>query len=597
MSFIENARLRGIAWLRERREKAEERKAAKRATQRHGHDSRFWLLSIPATATLCAAFVEVYWAVLFCIQATGRLENDWAVAFGTGQAASGAWHFAFDIRSVPVLIGLVAATVPIVMWSMVWLPVQMKARGTGRMRRATMITAGLLANALVIVSGTVVMNSNRQEQVRAGQVVEQQAGQGRAQLQSQIDGITADLNTMFNNRNAYMAQAASVGAARWNSTYVTQARTSNDPRLPMIERALGAAQAADDARTRRDVLRTQLAAAPTQAAVAAHVNDTAGVGLDTFATYANVYRPPFVALICTIIGIFGTWWWVGLAEAMNSHNVSLSGWAPEDHRIEDHSNETPIVVETDTKGRVKMKPPRRKFTDADTGEEIEQVLIPAHHRTLKPGKKTAVEIVPAIPPDEVGTPEGLDHGDGGLRSFGLHGEHEPLAMNEGQEENAPQYEADADSGRHTSIPALSDAIERPEHQAGDAQETQNGEQGVSSGEQHSESPISDEDEAAALLAAAGEQESGYQATNADTENDRSRNEDESAEHSHPSLLQTAPQQVADLAQDEPDSEEAADYEPRSESPNEGHDEGIEQAFANGRDRAETRPERLLEVTE
>src|ERR1051325_5647961 len=105
-SKLDDIRRKAAAFLRERKERAEERKAAKAREQRHGHDSRFWLLSIPAAATLCAAFVEGYWAVLFCIQATGRLDNDWAVAFGTGQAASGAWHFAFDIRSVPVLIGL-----------------------------------------------------------------------------------------------------------------------------------------------------------------------------------------------------------------------------------------------------------------------------------------------------------------------------------------------------------------------------------------------------------------------------------------------------------------------------------------------------------
>jgi hypothetical protein len=196
---LEALRLRAGAMLRERKERAAEKRAAKHH-HTDGHESRFWLLSIPATATLCAAFVEVYWATLFCIEATGSLNNDWAMAVGAGQPLSGSWHFAFDIRSVPVLIGLVAATIPIVMWSMVWLPVQMKARGTGRWRRVTMITAGLLANALVIVSGTVVMNSNRQEQVRAGQVVEQQAGQNRAAIQAQIDSVNGDLARLTDRR-------------------------------------------------------------------------------------------------------------------------------------------------------------------------------------------------------------------------------------------------------------------------------------------------------------------------------------------------------------------------------------------------------------
>ena len=65
--MFENFTGKARVWLRERSERVAERKAAKRAQQRHGHESRFWLLSIPATATLCAAFVEGYWAILFCI--------------------------------------------------------------------------------------------------------------------------------------------------------------------------------------------------------------------------------------------------------------------------------------------------------------------------------------------------------------------------------------------------------------------------------------------------------------------------------------------------------------------------------------------------
>ena len=352
---------RARAWMDERKERKADARA--RRIRERGHDSRFWLLSIPATATLCAAFVEVYWAVLFCIQATGRLDNDWAVSFGTAQAASGAWHFTFDIRSVPVLIGLVAATVPIVMWSMVWLPVQMKARGTGRWRRTTMICAGLLANALVIVSGTVVMNSNRQEQVRAGLVTEQTADAQRGVLAAHVQDLRDELSSLTNNRSTYVSTAASVGAAAYEHDYVVQARATHDVRLPLLERALGAAHRADELKREISAARVTVATAAPAAASAVHVEDHAGVGLDTFATYANVYRPPFVALICTTIGIFGTWWWVGLAEAMSQHNVSLSGWAREDQRIEDLRHEASIIAEP-------MKPHREELRDADTKEII-----------------------------------------------------------------------------------------------------------------------------------------------------------------------------------------------------------------------------------
>jgi hypothetical protein len=547
-SGLGDAYSRARAWLDERKERKAE--ARLRRLRERGHDSRFWLLSIPATATLCAAFVEVYWAVLFCIQATGRLDNDWAVSFGTAQAASGAWHFTFDIRSVPVLIGLVAATVPIVMWSMVWLPVQMKARGTGRWRRTTMICAGLLANALVIVSGTVVMNSNRQEQVRAGQVVEQQAGQNRSAIQGRIDSLTADLNTAMNNHNPYLAQAASVGAlsgARaWHDGYVVPAQREHAPNELQIEHAEGAAAAAAALVARRDALRAQLAAAPTQAAVAAHVTDNAGVGLDTFATYANVYRPPFVALICTIIGIFGTWWWVGLAEAMNSHNVSLSGWAPEDHRIEDLRDEASVVAQP-------MDRQRTELRDHDSGEVIidkdgdlaSRVKEHTRKKRGKDGKPIKLMVSPDIPSDEQGVPEGLDHGDGGLRSVALHGEHEPLG--------APQV----DEAIPVDTPPASLAMEERVPPADQAAEEE------PPTPTHPEPPISDEDEAAALLAAS---------------------EDTSEEQQ--------PQPNAE------DDDHSAANDDRNEHVSEGHDDGLAAVFARANGRTPITDEsRLLEAAE
>lgn len=486
MKFTETinaARLRAGAMLRERRERAAEKKAAK-AQQRGGHDSRFWLLSIPATATLCAAFVEIYWAILFCIEATGQLDGSWSTSLGSAQAAAGAWHFIFDIRNMFVLIGLVAATIPIVMWSMVWLPVQMKARGHGRWRRLTMIGAGLLANALVIMSGTVVMNSNRQDQVRAGLVVEQSADQGRQALVARRDAVHQRWVTLTEPSNTTLqAQAARAGVAGWDA-YIATARqqatagTISAARLALIERARGSAVAAEAYVSQEDTLTGQIAAAAPVAATQANVRDDVGVGLNTFAQYATVYRPPFVALICTIIGIFGAWWWVGLSEAMDRHNVSLSGWADEGHRIEDLREEEPIVVDRDAKGRVNMKPPRRKYTEADTGEEIEETLIPAHYRKLKKGKPQQVHITPDLGPEEQGVPPERDGRDAELRSS-MHQPVEEWSAAEGERaqdggdkeadrarnESADNGEADAARNVHPQPEAVEPEADHPEQDA------------------------------------------------------------------------------------------------------------------------------------
>ena len=89
MKFFNDAKLRAGQKLREWKEKREERKQAAAAIHsEHGH-GRFFLLTVPATATIAAAIVEVYWAFLFCIEATGHLLIDWSTSVGSDAPASG----------------------------------------------------------------------------------------------------------------------------------------------------------------------------------------------------------------------------------------------------------------------------------------------------------------------------------------------------------------------------------------------------------------------------------------------------------------------------------------------------------------------------
>lgn len=397
----EAARLKYGVWKRERQERKAEKQA--QAYSEHGH-GRFFLLTVPATATICAAIVEVYWAFLFCIEATGHLAFDFSTAIGSEAAATSAWNFAFVVNSVAVLLGLALATVPIVMISMVWLPVQFTMRGTGRWRRGTMIFCGLLANILVIVSGTVVMNGNRQEQVRESVVVEQTAAQGRAAIDARLAFEQEQLRLALANTNPYLNQAANVGAEEWEHSYVAQARATNDPRLPQLERALGAARAADARRANIERLTVERATAAPEAASAATVEDTAGQSLNQFSQAVQVWRPPFVAFICTLVGIFGAWWTLALMQGLNPRDVLRSGWADEGHRIEDLRHEEPIE-----RGSAQMQTVVEE-EDLETGEKRRLVTPKPHWRTLKKGRKQKIEIVPEVEADEVG----VTH-DGGNR--------------------------------------------------------------------------------------------------------------------------------------------------------------------------------------
>jgi len=386
------ARLRAGQMWREHREKQEEKRTRAAMTSEHGH-GRFFLLHVPAIATICAAIVEWYWAILFCIEATGHIDWNYETAVGTATAAASSWNFAFSTHW-PVFVGLVLATLPIVMLSMVWLPVQFAMRGAGRWRRGTVIFVGVLANILVIVSGTVVMNHNRQDQVREAVVVEQSAAQGRAAIEARLAFEQEQLRLALTNTNPYLNQAASVGAEEWERSYVAQARATNDPRLPQLERALGAARAADERRANIERLTIERAQAAPEAASAAVVQDTVGAELNTFAQYVEVWRPPFIAVLATLIGIFGSWWVLALMQGLNPRDVLRSGWADEAHRIEDKRDEPSIVPQP-------MKPPREVVTDAETGEELIKVTPKPHWRKAK-GKKQRVETPPVILPDETG---------------------------------------------------------------------------------------------------------------------------------------------------------------------------------------------------
>lgn len=446
-----SARLRAGQMWREHRERSEAKKATAALNSEHGH-GRFFLLHVPATATVLAAFVEWYWAILFCIEATGSVDWNYETAIGAGVASTSLWNFAFSTHW-PVFIGLVCATVPIVMLSMVWLPVQFSMRGSGRWRRGSVIAVGVLANILVIVSGTVVMNYNRQDQVREAVVMEQTAAQGRAAIDARLEFAREELRIATTNTNPYLNQAANVGAVEWERSYVAQARATNDPRLPQLERALGAARRADALRADIERLTIERATAAPEAASAANVTDTVGAELNTFAQYVEVWRPPFIAVICTLIGIFGAWWVLALMQGLNPRDVMRSGWADEGHRIEDLREEPSVAAQP-------MKPPREVVTDAETGEELIKITPKPHWRKQK-GKKQKVEFSPDIPPAETG----VEHDGGGRVGSVAQGVAESVKhASDSQQDSADQEQPDDQPGGDQYAP--NDQREEPDEKRG-----------------------------------------------------------------------------------------------------------------------------------
>lgn len=471
-NWIQSQRAKLRMWNEERKREAAERKAAKQATlasDPNGGHGRFFLLHIPATATIFAAFVEVYWALLFCIEATGQLVGHFDMAAAWNEPGRFVWDIAFSGNAF-VLIGLLAATAPIVMISMVWLPVQFAMRGFGRWRRGTLIAVGLLANAIVIISGTVVMNANRQEQVRAGLVQEQSAEQGRAALQARYSAVRERWTTLTEPSNTTLqAQAARAGVAGWDAYIVTArqqatAGTISPQRLALIERARGSAVAAEQYQRDMDNLTGQIAAAAPVAATQTVVRDDVGATLNGFSEQVKVWRPPLIAIGCTLIGILGAWWTLAMLLHMNPRDVLRSGWADEAHRIEDHSAEAPLPV--DKRGPVPAQKKQRVY-NPETGREEVFVQPKGHWRPTGKKQKNAdgtvgeiMEVTPEAPPDETGVQE-----DGGGRIGSV-----PEALV--NDDVAPLLGKDDDAGQvlHPEVEANSEAQEQASEAGGDQPE-------------------------------------------------------------------------------------------------------------------------------
>lgn len=293
-----------------------------------------------------------------------------------------------------------------------------------------------VAVSLVVISGTFAVQGHTiMERDRDAAVAVERVQNSRAAIEAQIAAIDADLETAMNNRNAYLAQAASVGAiggaAEWERSYVEQARASGDPRLPMLERATGAARAAEAAVARREALRAQLAQAPAVASVTREVVTEQTGWISQTLGWLEGVRAILLSFVMDIVALIMPLIALRLEQARNRqlglvNSPETSGWAPEGLRIEDLRAQDPIPKNT-----VQMETQVRA-TNAETGEEEVLVKPRPYWRKAKRGKPTPVEVTPEVPPDETGVRQ-----DGGNRiavgADGLGGVMESAEAEEGHD--------------------------------------------------------------------------------------------------------------------------------------------------------------------
>ena len=234
------------------------------------------------------------------------------------------------------------------------------------------------AVSLVVVAGTfTVQGDTLLERDRESAVAVAQVEQSGAVLQARIAAKEAELRSMMENRNAYLAQAASVGAAEWQRSYIEQT-PSSDPQRDRIVRALGAARAADAVREELGQLRTQAATQTVSAAVAGRVTTENTSWIASTLGWLEGARAILLSLVMDIVCLIMPWIALRLEQARNRQLATSAEASPasEAVMIEDLREEAPVAAEP-------MRPAKRRARDGETGDPL--TFVEGHwRRTTEP---------------------------------------------------------------------------------------------------------------------------------------------------------------------------------------------------------------------
>ena len=281
-----------------------------------------------------------------------------------------------------------------------------------------------VAVSLVVIAGTFsVQAKSLVERGRDSAVDVAEIEQQRAATEAQIAAITSDLDKAMSNPNRVLAQAASVGAlggaAEWKRSYVDVARTQGAANADILERATGAARAAEAAVQRRDALRAELASMTTVTAVQETVASAQTGWLSATMGWLEGSRAILLALVMDIVCLIMPWIALRLEQARALQLARAAGavQAPtvepmgREFQIEDHSDEAPIVPDLDGARadvmdamfedlKAKRSEASRKGWAKRKGQLDETgVQSPSDARATPPAEAVAAEAVAAEAPE------------------------------------------------------------------------------------------------------------------------------------------------------------------------------------------------------
>lgn len=249
--------------------------------------------------------------------------------------------------------------------------------------------------SLVVIAGTfTVQGDTLLERDRNAAVAVAGVEQNNAARQGRISALESELRTMMENRNSYLAQAASVGAAEWQRSYIDQTSAS-DPQRDRIVRALGAARRADSIRAELSALREQAATATTAVAVQGRVATESTTWIAATLAWLEGARAMLLSLVMDIVCLLMPWIAMRLEQARATQLAAVS---PREfnaaYAIEDLRDEDPVTPQP-------MEGAREVVTDAETGERLERIQPRSYWRRKK-GQRQRVRLESEQLPDEAG---------------------------------------------------------------------------------------------------------------------------------------------------------------------------------------------------
>jgi hypothetical protein len=336
------------------------------------------VLSWIATGTL------VYFLYLFSLDAARDTAHALQVThLGTWVASGEGLKVWF-----PTVLGFLGIVVVIPLLTKIAIPafVLLDWKAPGQAWPKSWLLILIIAGSAVVLSGTIsVQHGTRLEGAREAAIVEQQAGASLRALEAQKAQAEKELQTMLDNRNSYLAQAANVGALEWQKSYI-DTLAPNDPQRDRIVRALGAARAADAKRAEIADLTRQIASAPTQAETSERVVRSSDQAVTAVVDQITAWRSVALALVVDMVALLMPWISLRMEQARARQLAAL---APQVATV-DESHMIPHF--TDQVTPQPMDPPMEAYD-----ENGERLVFRKGHYAKKAAKKKAKESDKPVP--------------------------------------------------------------------------------------------------------------------------------------------------------------------------------------------------------